>query len=324
MKIIEGIYFYKGRGEGKVVRGAGSCNVIVARGKEQVMVDTGLIVAHCFQDLERAAASDGIDLRQTRAILHTHAHWDHITGDCIVQGEYGAKVYAHPWEKTCIESQPEAFRAMVLDTNEFYKEILGLPPIFLKLLLWYLGGSYRGLRVNEQLQGGEKLNFGFPVEAVFTPGHCPGHMAYYFSERKVFAGGDLIDLETGTCVDLNNPHSDYSAGLASLEKVRNMDIEIFLPAHGEPVIGRDNVRSLLQRMIDNTRELRQNTLNHLLQREATLTDLFNSLLPNTPFSLKAMKMMQILAVLKQLQKEQKVTVKESAGKLLWRSLRGEN
>jgi glyoxylase-like metal-dependent hydrolase (beta-lactamase superfamily II) len=282
------------------------------------MIDTGLTIAGCFRDLRNSAAADGIDLRKTRIILHTHAHWDHITGDCIVQREYGAKVYAHPWEKPIIESQEAGFQAMLLDTGDFYKEIFGLPPIFYKVLLRYLGGSYSGLRVNEELRGEERLDFGHYINAVHTPGHSPGHMAYYFPETKALAGGDLIDLETGTCADLNNPHSDYADGLATLEKVRHMDIETFLPAHGQPVKGKEKVQALLDQMINNTRSFLNNVTEFLAPREATLTDIFNYVMPNVPFSLKAMKMMQVLAVLKYLQKQGKATFEKRENNILWR------
>ena len=44
MKITDSVYFYRGREEEKLIRGAGSCNVIVVKSDRQVMVDTGLIV----------------------------------------------------------------------------------------------------------------------------------------------------------------------------------------------------------------------------------------------------------------------------------------
>ncbi|NQU07672.1 MAG: MBL fold metallo-hydrolase, partial [Candidatus Abyssubacteria bacterium] len=196
MKITDNICFYKGREEEKLVRGAGSCNVVVLKSDRQVMVDTGLIVGGAFRDLSRAASADGIDLSKTSAVLHTHSHWDHITGDMIVQKKYGAKVYAHSWGKPNIESKDEAFKTFVLDDGDFYGEVIGSPPFAIRLVLRYAGGTYSGLRVDEVLHGGEEMDFGWKVLAFHAPGHTPGHMVYYFPEEKVLAGGDLIDLET--------------------------------------------------------------------------------------------------------------------------------
>ncbi len=317
MKITDNVYFYKGRSEEKLVRGAGSSNVIVIKGERQVMIDSGLIVGGAFKDLLKAASADGIDLRQTRAVLHTHSHWDHITADVIVQKEYGAEVYAHSWGRPRIESQEEAFKSFVLDIGEFYGEVIGSPAFLMKLLLRYAGGSYSGLRVNKVLEGGEELDFGARVLACHTPGHTPDHIAYYIPDDRALVGGDLVDLESGVGADLNNPDSSYADGLASLEKVRELDVEIFLPAHGEPVRGKDNVRKLLDRMIEGTHGYIGDVKGFLARREGTLTDMFNALMPNTPFTLKAMKMMLLLTVLEHLQQKEDVTLHKKDGRHVW-------
>ncbi|GAB4349985.1 MAG: hypothetical protein Kow0099_33330 [Candidatus Abyssubacteria bacterium] len=321
MKITDKVYFYKGREEQKLARGAGSCNVVIVKNKPQIMIDSGLVVGGAFRDLEKAAALDGLNLRDTGAILHTHAHWDHISGDCIVQKKYGARVYAHPWEKPIVESREAAFQSMLFDTGEFYDEIVGVPSIVVRALLWYAGGVYRGLCVDETVEEGARLDFGLQVLCCHTPGHTPGHMGYYIPEGKAFVGGDLIDLETGTGADLNNPHSEYADGLASLEKVRAMDIDVFLPAHGKPLVGKDNVRALLDRMIQNTHGYIRDVMGFLSERDATLTEIFNCLMPGTPFTLKAMKMMQILTVLRHLEREGKVSVEKTARRHVWRLTR---
>ncbi len=317
MKITDRVFFYKGRQEEKIIRGAGSCNVVVLKTRQQVMFDSGLIVGGSFRDLAKAARTDGIDLSQTRAVLHTHSHWDHIIGDCIVQRKYGAKVYSHRWAKPSIESQQIAFNSFVLDAGDFYKEVIGSPPFLIKLLLWYVGGSYSGIIVDKVLDGVEELNFEMKIAACHTPGHTPGHVGYYIPDERVFVGGDLIDLETGDGVDLNNPHSNYADGLASLEKVSKLDIEYFLPAHGGPVRGKENVQKLLDRMIQNTHKYVSDVTGFLAKREGTLTDIFKHLMPNTPFTLKAMKMMQVLTVLRYLQKKDEVALQKKDGKFFW-------
>jgi glyoxylase-like metal-dependent hydrolase (beta-lactamase superfamily II) len=317
MKITENIYFYKGREEEKIARGAGSCNVIVLETDNQVMIDTGLVVGGAFRDLASAASADGVDLAKTKAVLHTHSHWDHIAGNMIVQKDYGAKVYAHSWEKPYIESEKFAFQGFANDAGDFYGEVIGSPRLLMKAIIWYVFGSYRGLRVDEALDGDRDLDFGMTVAACHTPGHSPGHMGYYIPERKTFVGGDLIDLATGDGADLNNPHSNYSDGLASLEKVRELDIEHYLPAHGEAMSGRDNVSSLLDRMIESTHRYIGDVKKFLSEREGTLTDIFHVLMPGTPFALKSMKMMLILTVLKHLQGTGEVAQEKKDGKIIW-------
>lgn len=317
MKITDKVYFYKGREQEKLRRGVGSCNVVVVKAGRQVMIDTGLVVGGAFRDLLGAASADGIDLSKTRAVLHTHSHWDHITGDIVVQKEYGAEVYAHSWARPGVESQKAAFKASLLDAGDFYGEVIGSPPFLMKLLLRYIGGSYGGLRVDHVLEGGEELDFGARVLACSTPGHTPGHLCFYVPEEKAFVGGDLVDLETGTGADLNNPHSNYADGLASLEKAREMDIEFFLPAHGEPVLGRENVIALFDRLIENTHGYVKDVKGFLADREGTLTEICDTLMPGLPFTQKAMKLMLILTVLKHLQEKGEVSLQKKDGRLAW-------
>jgi hypothetical protein len=142
-------------------------------------------------------------------------------------------------------------------------------------------------------------------------------MGYYIPERKTFAGGDLIDLATGDGADLNNPHSSYADGLASLEKVRKLDIEHYLPAHGEPVSGKDNIVDLFDRMIESTHRYIDDVKKFLSERDGTLTDIFNALMPGTPFTLKSMKMMLVLTTLKHLQEKGEVAQEKKDGMIVW-------
>jgi hypothetical protein len=127
----------------------------------------------------------------------------------------------------------------------------------------------------------------------------------------------LIDLETGTGADLNNPHSSYAEGLASLERLRGMDIEAYLPSHGEPVLGRENVDALIERMIENTHGYIIDVRAFLDRSEGTITDMLPALMPGSPFTLKAMRMMQILTVLKHLRETGEVTARKNAGRHIW-------
>jgi glyoxylase-like metal-dependent hydrolase (beta-lactamase superfamily II) len=317
MLITDDVYFYRGHGSEKIARGGGSCNIAIIKTDKQVIMDSGLMVAGSFKDFQNAADAGGLDLTRTTAVLHTHGHWDHIAGNEVFQKKYGARVYAHPWEKPYIESEKEAFEGFSNAIGDFYGEVFGAPRIVMKVFLWYVFGSYKGLKVDETLNGGEELDFGLRVDACHTPGHTPGHMGYYIPERKVFVGGDLIDLEQGDGMDLNNPYSNYADGLASLMRVRELDIEHFLPAHGDAVSGKENVQSVLDRYIENTHKYITDVTGLLSEREGTLTEIFNRLMPNTLRSQESMKKMLVLTVLKHLQEKGEASLRSEDGKHIW-------
>jgi len=72
----------------------------------------------------------------------------------------------------------------------------------------------------------------YNFRCIETPGHTKGHTCLYEAEKKIFICGDhiLIDITPNIQCwsDLENPLKDY---LASLEKVRELDVELVLPGH---------------------------------------------------------------------------------------------
>jgi hypothetical protein len=81
------------------------------------------------------------------------------------------------------------------------------------------------------------------------------------------------------------------------------------------------VQNLLDRMVANTHGYLDGVNQFLAQREGTLTEIFNAVMPGIPFTLKAMKMMQILTTLKYLREQGKVTLRNEDGKLVWSAAR---
>lgn len=81
--------------------------------------------------------------------------------------------------------------------------------------------------------------------------------------------------------------------------------------------GKEEVERLLDRFIQNTYRYIEDVTGFLSQREGTLTEMFHHLMPGTPFTLKSMKMMLILTVLKHLQEKGEVTVQNRNGKRIW-------
>ena len=86
-----------------------------------------------------------------------------------------------------------------------------------------------------KLQDGEPYEFdGWTLQAVWTPGHTPGHMCMYEPNRKLMLTGDHVLPHITPNVSLHedqegaSPLADFRA---SLEKVAAFDTELALPAH---------------------------------------------------------------------------------------------
>jgi len=94
--------------------------------------------------------------------------------------------------------------------------------------------DFPGLQPDRLVRDGDEIEHGAGrLRAVHTPGHESGHVCWYDPERRWLFTGDTI-LSTGTTV-IAPPDGDMGAYLASLERLRALDLARLLPGHGDPV-----------------------------------------------------------------------------------------
>jgi len=94
--------------------------------------------------------------------------------------------------------------------------------------------AFPGLAPDDLIDDGDEIAWGDGrLRAVHTPGHESGHVCWYDPERRWLLTGDTI-LSTGTTV-IAPPDGDMGAYLASLERLRALDLVRLLPGHGDPI-----------------------------------------------------------------------------------------
>jgi glyoxylase-like metal-dependent hydrolase (beta-lactamase superfamily II) len=207
---------------------APSAAYAIETSKGLVLVDSGLEsdASLLKSQLERL----GLDWKQVRAVLITHAHLDHSGGAEHVRVGAGAKIYA---------GQGDAGVLKAGGPHEAFFSAFSLP-----------GGQRHPTKIDVELKGGESIDFGDTrFRAMATPGHTPGSICYLMEQagRRVLFTGDVISMLLGderSHVRIKRPLGTYAAYLPpryrgdartyleSLRRLRAMPVpDLVLPGH---------------------------------------------------------------------------------------------
>lgn len=164
----------------------------------------------CFTNTEQQELLSFIKDKNLKplAILHTHAHVDHIMGTAFLQSHYGIDTYVNK-----------------------------------KDLVWYESAEISGERWGIKVEQPEApshfipeigdLSFGqMKLEIRFIPGHAPGHVVFIHHESKQIIAGDVLFLNSIGRTDL--PFCDHDALINGIhEQLFPLDDDYMVhPGHG--------------------------------------------------------------------------------------------
>jgi glyoxylase-like metal-dependent hydrolase (beta-lactamase superfamily II) len=210
---------------------------VLTTSDRNLVIDTGMNRPECQEVLEAGLKEIGIDLRRTDFIA-THLHADH-QGLISTMMRPGSRAYMGA-------ADTPAFRHGHGDTwskDGFmgnYGARSGFPAEDLEASMQNHPGfkyssaasvHYTALDETHRFQIGN-----FDLEVIHTPGHTAGHVCLFDRQRGILFSGDHVlgDItpNIATWSDDGDPLADY---LASLEKVRSLDVRLCLPGHRTPV-----------------------------------------------------------------------------------------
>jgi hydroxyacylglutathione hydrolase len=193
---------------------------LVASKGDAVLIDAGCGLG---QDAILAAIdASGVSRRQISKILLTHAHADHAGGAAGLAKALGAEVVASAEVAAMLRGPDEdAIGLEVARRAGTYPRDFGISPT----------------RVDHSIGAGHVVAGGLAVEAVETPGHARGHLAYLFEvgRRRLLFSGDLV-FARGRVVVLGTADSDVRLLATSIKTVAATRPDMLLPGHGEVVL----------------------------------------------------------------------------------------
>jgi len=150
---------------------------------------------HTVEPLLQQAAAQGWEVT---GLWLTHGHFDHFADHAVVRQTCpDVRILLHALD------EPKA-RHPDVQTRLFQLPFTILP-----------------LKADAHVSDNQKLKIGsLEVVVLHTPGHSPGHVAYYFPEEEVLVGGDLIIGGSIGRTDL--PDSDPEQMVASIRRVMSL------------------------------------------------------------------------------------------------------
>jgi len=179
----------------------------------------------------------GKTVQDIRHIILTHAHRSHLGGLAELKKLSGATVYAHEWEADIISADRRAQPVSILPYPPYRTYYL---QIGLNLNL----AKHKPITVDEYVHEGDRIG---PVQVIFAAGHSPGHLAFFWPERKALIAGDAVctwpTFMLGWKGFLLNPKQH----LDTLLKLAEYDSEVLCVGHGDPLPtgGADRLRAAL-------------------------------------------------------------------------------
>jgi glyoxylase-like metal-dependent hydrolase (beta-lactamase superfamily II) len=175
----------------------------------------------------------GADFSGVRAILLTHWHNDHAAGAATIKAKSGARVYYHRGDEAQLTRR-------TIHPGLRDRLAQALPEAGPLVLLKGLLGDAIPFAVNADAFVDDKMVVEEDFEVIATPGHTPGHVAYFYRPERVLFAGDALAIKRHRVALMSRPVTpDVPTARSSLVKCLDrslaLDVQRICPGHQYPL-----------------------------------------------------------------------------------------
>ena len=262
----------------------GDVNVYLIKEDPLTLIDVGPKTPEAAAALREKLAKNGVQPRDIRRIVLTHAHEDHCGLAKQVRDEAtNAEILVHEWETGHLfgrlsreEHRVLMNRAGVPDSvfqeiQNTYKEISLLTDAL-------TDNEFSALRDDMELEFATGT-----LKVLHTPGHTPGSCSFIREANRTLIAGDCVlkRITPNPIVspDPFNPEKRFKSlaeYLVSLAKIRSYSPTLVYGGHGEPIYDYEEVFNRYVRAIDERQKIIISLVN---QNGVTAWEVANALFP---------------------------------------------
>ena len=223
----------------------GRVNVYLVEDEPLTLIDAGPNSGTSLDELQRGIAGLGHSLEDLELVILTHQHIDHLGLVSLVAAHSGAEVAAIDVAVPYVQN----FSLEAQADDDFALEMMlrnGIP----EDVATALGSVSRAFRawgapveVTRVLRDGEAMSFrDRTLHVHHRPGHSPTDTVFHDRERRMLIAADHLLAHISSNPLITRPRDGSGRRsqalvtyLESLRATREMDVDLVLPGHGDPI-----------------------------------------------------------------------------------------
>jgi glyoxylase-like metal-dependent hydrolase (beta-lactamase superfamily II) len=191
-------------------------------------------------DLYAADARRVLGGRAPHFLFLTHVHFDHCGAAAALRQAFPGLQTAASARAAEIVRRPRAL-ALMASLNAEARSLASAVGVARPS-----SKAFEAFPVDRELADGDEVDLGggLRVRALATPGHTRDFLSYYVPARRILVASEAVGCAHGSGRPMVEFVADYDAYLASLRRLRELEVDVLCQGHQRVYTGRD-VRSYL-------------------------------------------------------------------------------